>query len=76
MPYRAVKIKTERIFVPPGSCFEAPGGFPAEWYYVGPQSWTLSEAEATALEDLDAASIISCLEVEYPEVKFRLVIIQ
>lgn len=76
MPYKAVKIKTERIFTPPGSPFEAADGFPAEWYYVGPQSWTLSESEATVLEDIDAASIISCLETAYPEIKFRLVIIQ
>lgn len=76
MPYKAVKIKTERIFRPPGSGKEAPDGFPTEWYYVGPQSWSTSESEATILEDLDAATIISCLEAAYPGIKFRFLIIQ
>jgi hypothetical protein len=76
MPYRAVKIKTERVFRPPGSSEEAPDGYPAEWYYVGPKSWTLNETEATVLDDIDAMSIISCLEMEYPKIQFRFTIIQ
>jgi hypothetical protein len=76
LPYKSVKIKTERIFTPPGSPFETPDGFPAEWFYVGPQSWTLNEFEATAMEDLDASLIISGLEKTYPGIKFRFVILQ
>jgi hypothetical protein len=75
LPYTSVKIKTERVFAPPGSPFEAADGFPAEWFYVGPEVWTLNESDATAMEDLDAASIISVLEAAYPEIKFNLVLI-
>lgn len=76
MPYKAVKIKTERVFRPPGSKEEAADGFPAEWYYVGPRSWALIESEATELEDIDAASIMSFLEAEYPGMKFNILLVQ
>lgn len=76
MPYKSVKIKTERIFTPPGSPFETPDGYPAEWYYVGPEAWTLNENDAAIMEDIDASSVISCLEAAYPKIKFKLVLIQ